>query len=430
MSDGSDRLHGWLTELDRVGSCARPVRIAVIREGAPQDDRVILVTCKDRRAVVCPACSHTYKGDAWQVVASGLRGGKGVTAEVGRHPRVFLTLTAPSFGPVHSGSVNQQGAQVCHRSRKVSCPHGVRSDCHIVHEADDPLLGQPLCARCFDYPGAILWNAHVAVLWQRTAKRALRRLERMGDVGEGGLRLSYVKAAEFQRRGLVHLHVVLRADGDEGPEAPPPAWVNPERMVAALSEVAPRVTTQVPNLGGTGSSTIGWGIQMAASELGRADSTDELGDDRQLAVAAYAAKYATKTADTTGALAYRIRSATEIGGLAVNDHQRRLVETAWTLGGYAGLRHLRLRRCAHAFGYRGHVVTKSHLYSTTFTALRASRADYARNNGEGGIEPEGDARFGYAGRGYDDPELGLLAFHLARLATVPSDAPANREVVP
>jgi hypothetical protein len=255
-------------------------------------------------------------------------------------------------------------------------------------------------------------------------------MERMAEVGEGGLRLSYVKAAEFQRRGLVHLHVVLRADGDEGPETPPPAWVTPERMVAALSDVAPRVTTQVPSLGGTGSSTIGWGIQMAASELGGADSTDELGDDRQLAVAAYAAKYATKTADTTGALAYRIRNASEIAGLAVNDHQRRLVETAWTLGGHPGLRHLRLRRCAHAFGYRGHVVTKSHLYSTTFTALRASRADYARNNGEEGIEPEGDARFGYAGRGYDDPELGLLAFHLARLATAPSDAPANREGVP
>ena len=58
----------------------------------------MLVACKDRRAALCPACAHTYKGDAWQVVASGLRGGKGVPAEVGMRPRVFVTLTAPSFG--------------------------------------------------------------------------------------------------------------------------------------------------------------------------------------------------------------------------------------------------------------------------------------------------------------------------------------------
>jgi len=139
------------------------------------------------------------------------------------------------------------------------------------------------------------------------------------------------------------------------------------------------------------------------------------------------AKYATKTADSTGALTHRIRRASDIAKLPVNDHQRRLVETAWRLGGHSELGDLGLHRCAHAFGYRGHVVTKSLRYSTTFAALRGARAEYCANTGKGGVEPATDAHFGYAGRGYDDPSTGLLAFHLAQLATRPGNGPSGED---
>jgi hypothetical protein len=36
----------------------------------------------------------------------------------------------------------------------------------------------------------------------------------------------------------------------------------------------------------------------------------------------------------------------------------------------------RFGACAHAFGYRGHCLTKSHRYSTTFKALRQAREQY------------------------------------------------------
>ena len=36
------------------------------------------------------------------VKPSGLTGGKGVPATVAAHPCLFVTLTAPSFGPVHA----------------------------------------------------------------------------------------------------------------------------------------------------------------------------------------------------------------------------------------------------------------------------------------------------------------------------------------
>ena len=244
----------------------------------------------------------------------------------------------------------------------------------------------------------------------------------MGDVGSDGLRLSYVKAAEFQRRGLVHLHVVLRADGNEGPQAPPPPWLSTGALIAALGQVVPEVTTSVPGLAGSPPSQIHWGDQIVATELlaGTADN------DAHLAVAAYVAKYATKTADSTGALAYRIRRYSEIARLPVNEHQRRLVETAWTLGGRSELADLRLRRCAHAFGYRGHMVTKSSRYSTTFSALRAVRADYQRAQGEPVTNPDEVVHYGFAGRGYDEPGLGMLAFHLASLATTPGEEPVEK----
>jgi hypothetical protein len=416
VQSGGDRARRALDELSRAGSCAHPIRIAVVREGAPAEDRIMLVACKDRRAAVCPACAHTYKGDAWQVVASGLRGGKGVPNEVGMRPRVFVTLTAPSFGAVHSGS------GICHQGRTGRCSHGAARHCGRTHESADPLLGQSLCPQCFDYRGAVLWNTHVSGLWHRTTTRLLRRLERMGDVGPDGLRLSYVKAAEFQRRGLVHLHVVLRADGNEGPEASPPTWLSTGALISALRHVVPEVTTSVPGVAGALPGRIHWGAQMVATEL-LASTPD---DDAHLAVAAYVAKYATKTADSTGALAYRIRQFSEIARLPINEHQRRLVEATWTLGGRSELRDLHLRRCAHAFGYRGHMVTKSARYSTTFAALRAVRADYQRARGEPPAGPDEDVHYGFAGRGYDDPGLGMLAFHLARLATAPGEEPGEK----
>jgi hypothetical protein len=50
-----------------------------------------------------------------------------------------------------------------------------------------------------------------------------------------------------------------------------------------------------------------------------------------------------------------------------------MIETAWRLGGLPQYAHLGLRRWAHMLGFRGHFLTKSRRYSTTFTALRQQR---------------------------------------------------------
>jgi replication initiator protein RepSA len=40
------------------------------------------------------------------------------------------------------------------------------------------------------------------------------------------LRVEYAKVAEYQARGAVHFHAVIRLDGPEGPSAHPPVGVD------------------------------------------------------------------------------------------------------------------------------------------------------------------------------------------------------------
>jgi hypothetical protein len=101
----------WAEQVASCGHCARPVRlrgrISVGRretystDGEP--DGVLLVRCRNRRASVCPSCSYEYAGDMWQLLYAGAAGGrKGVPESIRSHPLVFVTLTAPGFGSVHT----------------------------------------------------------------------------------------------------------------------------------------------------------------------------------------------------------------------------------------------------------------------------------------------------------------------------------------
>ena len=125
--------------------------------------------------------------------------------------------------------------------------------------------------------------------------------------------------------------------------------------------------------------TLGWGTQLdlrpvtAISARHLEDNTGEITD---AALASYIAKYATKS---TGAVdggegADRpIRDGEHIAYLDVSPHHRRMIDTAWQLGGLPQYEPLNLRRWAHMLGFRGHFMTKSRAYSTTFTAIRSDR---------------------------------------------------------
>jgi hypothetical protein len=314
----------------------------------------------------------------------GLRGGKGVPESVSGHPMVFVTLTAPSFGPVHSRRVAGGEAQRCRPRRQADvCRHGVRLSCGEAHDEDDPRLGEPLCPECFDYERAVLWNALAPELWRRTAIQIPRELARLAGLSHRELRrrvrVSYVKVTEYQRRGALHFHCVIRLDrGQPGATAelvePAEAEFSWELLDEAVRAAVAHVSVPSPSAdddsAGWPSREIRWGLELEVRPLDAESSAAEPG-----ACAGYIAKYATKSTELVGGLTSRV-GARDLTALRVRDHVRRFVVCAWRLGGEPHLHALRLRRWAHALGFRGHCFTKSRRYSTTFAALRRARHEH------------------------------------------------------
>lgn len=50
-------------------------------------------------------------------------------------------------------------------------------------------------------------------LWRRTIQQADRELRRLGRTHGVDLRRRYIKVYEFQVRGVIHYHALIRLDG-------------------------------------------------------------------------------------------------------------------------------------------------------------------------------------------------------------------------
>ncbi|MEU6220941.1 replication initiator [Streptomyces sp. NPDC047022] len=374
-----------MEQITATGGCAHPVHLTgstTTLDGATgeilhrYDTRTepgerLLVRCRNRRATVCPACSRLHAGDTYQLIRAGLLGGKDVPPTVRHRPRLFVTLTAPSFGPVH------RAGELCRPRRNGGrCEHGRPLGCGSVHAPDAPIVGQPLCADCYDYTGHVLWHAHASKLWDRFVIDIRRRLAFSVGLVQSRFaahaRLSFARIAEYQKRAAVHVHAVVRLDGPNGPDDEPPAWGTTDRLIDAVHASAGRVLVRTPYSLAVGELSLRWGAQVDARPLhANGDGPD---DD---AVAAYVAKYVTKGASETGAgLDYRLTAWDDIDRASASEHVRTLLRTCWRLGGLLEFEPLHLRTWAHTLGYRGHILTKSRAYSTTYAALRAERAHH------------------------------------------------------
>ncbi len=64
------------------------------------------------------------------------------------------------------------------------------------------------------------------------------------------VRVSYAKVAEYQQRGLIHFHAVIRLDGPAGPFTPPPAWATPDLLADAIRIAATRARIDGPEVNG------------------------------------------------------------------------------------------------------------------------------------------------------------------------------------
>jgi hypothetical protein len=370
--------------IGRTGGCTSPIRLegesvavsagtgAVLarRSTRSQAPGFVLVACGNRRASRCPPCSERYRRDAYFLVAAGLAGdeARGVSRSVASHPLVFATFTAPSFGAVHRRVVDAGGVRRCRvGSQDEECEHGRSLRCLERHAENDPLIGQALCPDCYDYEAAARWNANLGALWRRTITYLPRELAALSGLSVAALRsqvrVAYAKVAEFQARGSVHVHAVIRLDGPDGPDTAPTGGATAERLGGAAARTAARVAVTVAGPGGE-EVMIRWGDQIDTRPMNIGGP--RAGEGQRAGVAGYLAKYATKDAQAGGGLDRRIRVEGVIERAELSDHARSLMRSAWRIS----------PRWAHSLGFRGHFLTKARRYSVTFAALRLVRAEY------------------------------------------------------
>jgi hypothetical protein len=330
---------------------------------------------------------------------------------------MFATFTAPSFGPVHTTRESANGSRLaCRpRSRGETCPHGRSLACARRHREDDECLGEAICPDCFDAQRAALWNHNTGKLFKRTRTYVEREIARQAGLTQkrarGLVRVSYTKVAEFQRRGVVHFHLVWRLDGvdEDGELAAQPAAFDVQLLADAITSALPKSTVPAE---GADAEPYGWGSQHDVRVL---DLRGNLRDASR--VAGYIAKYATKSTEDAGGVRYRIEHAHELDNLPCREHARRLIAGAWHAGDQEHVDGERIRRWAHQFGFGGHCFTKSRRFSTTFKALREARAQHAAQRAatEGEATAKSDHNFlhisawSYAGSGYRKAGDALLA---------------------
>jgi hypothetical protein len=117
----------------------------------------------------------------------------------------------------------------------------------------------------------VLWNALAPELWRRTTITLQRALARRVGVGEAGLRrlvrVSCAKVAEFQKRGAVHFHAVIRLDAATEcrcPKclAPPPKPFTADLLEDALKQAVPAVRIRCPPVDDGPDRYARWGEQL------------------------------------------------------------------------------------------------------------------------------------------------------------------------
>ena len=224
--------------------------------------------------------------------------------------------------------------------------------CFARHDADDLRLGRPLCLDRYDHDHQAVWNYFSGELWRRTKqaierhlaalcrRRGIPQVQVTTDSGRvrrvPPVRVSHGKVAEMQRRGAVHFHVLLRLDGvdldDRNALVPPPAGITVDDLDAAVHAAARQITVVTPPHPDRPQGwQVAWGEQVDVRRIGASD-----GDVTDGKVAAYLAKYATKSTEateTTGHCSTRLTPDTvDAYADPEGDHLARLIDACWRLG--------------------------------------------------------------------------------------------------
>ena len=147
------------------------------------------------------------------------------------------------------------------------------------------------------------------------------------------MRVRYVKVAEYQARGVVHFHAVIRLDAPGEGYRPPAPGFDAAMLCDAVRAAAAAVRLARPD-GTSAAITLGFGTPRGTDvrPIRRDDLTRTGQPLNHQAVANYIAKYATKTLTVPGLPAHRLQHQSDIEHLRCPPHHKRMITTAWQLG--------------------------------------------------------------------------------------------------
>jgi len=180
------------------------------------------VRCGSRLKSKCQSCATIYSNDWSAIIRSGV-----FEADVAEFQWIFLTLTAPSWGRTHSVPKDASAASACRCGER-----------HTA--ADGAVRGAPVDVTEYDYEGAVRWNRDLGKLWDAT--RAKLRLHLPN--------FEYAIIREWQLRGSLHTHAVLRIPRDESMDA------------HVLGQLARNTTTWSAD-----GAEVRWGSQVDSREI-------------------------------------------------------------------------------------------------------------------------------------------------------------------
>lgn len=314
--------------------------------------------CGTRVADKCPHCSNVYRHDAYAVLRAGLK-----AVEGSHDPFTFITFTAPGadvFGQTHSRRTTGPNEKV------------KKCLCGAFHEEDDQLIGSAIDPSTYRYDKAADFNAHASRLLAVT-------LQRLGRVS--GRKLSYSRVAEFQARGLIHFHVIVKGVvTDRSVDIVVNGGRDLFKVAAKKKDPTLRLRTMTKKASSGGWS---WGPQV---------NVQRVFPGGKFGVGAYMVKV----------LGYAVKSTG--GGAAGNyGHQRKMTSAAVRTchcekgmdcargshltedgkGFYQSKQSDRFCRrhqlAYNGWGFRGHILAFSRNWGMTFREVRAKRTQYAKS---------------------------------------------------
>ncbi len=213
---------------------------------------------------------------------------------------------------------------------------------------------------CYDHDHHVVWNLFSTELWHRTKQAADRYLAQLckarglppvAKTTPGGkvrmvpaAQLTHGKAAEMQRRAVVHFHALIRLDGvhPDDPDAVliPPPGIDVDDIIAAFHHAVRSISfTTPPHPDRPQGWQIRWGDPDKGFDIqpltlaGDGSITDDMiGEQVAAQKAGYLAKYTTKSTEATGFSSTRITADTISQYRPDGDHIARLIAACWRLG--------------------------------------------------------------------------------------------------